>query len=350
MSYSVSRADLTKDRESLLKFWQEQSGRSLDNKFNWAYTGNPDGKAHVWFLKIDDTNEVVGVAALFPRKIKINGQTYMAGVAGDLLVHEKHRTIGPAIQLLRTVISSGEDCIFDVIYTFPNIKANLVAKRAGLNAIGPTQRYVIIFRVKRQLIKRGIPNILASIIAPLIDIGLKLRANNTYSKLSNSVQIHKIDNFDDVFEDLWNERQSGYFVVPDRSSEYMNWKFFEDPDDENYAYGAYTQDGATMLGCIIYRRDEESLEIRELILRNDPLVRKMVIGRFLRLMRSQLIESIFISLLENEKIANELNGYGFIKRDKERNVYFAASENLKSETNLLKNPDNWLLMTTDEDT
>ncbi len=350
MTYIVSRGDVVQDGDELLKFWKEHGDRPIDDKYRWMYLNNPYGKANIWFLKIEETGEVVGTAALFPRKLMLDGNVVLAGVAGDLLVNKEHRTLRPALSLVRQVRSALDDNLVEFIYIIPNKKAEMITKRAGYKCVGSLKRYVKIQKSQRQLEKRGVPRVISNIVAPMIDFWLVLRAGETWCRFGGKIRYEVLSQLDKRFDALWEECSSGCCIAPERTSEYIEWKFLNDPDDENIIYGAFSEDDTKMLGCIVYRRDASSIEIRELILTNNRAIRVQVVRQFLRYIKKFSVESVIVNALNNKKISTELVSYGFKERGDGRNVYLSMSKKLSKYSKKTLDADNWIMMLCDEDT
>ena len=166
MSYQVVQADIERDKGTILRFWRENSPKSLDSKYRWIYENNPAGKPMVWMIRHVESGECVGITALFPRRMSTRNGTVLAGVAGDLFVNEKHRTLGPAVKLLRSTLTAVHEGKVDLIYTFPNKAADGVVRAAGYRRLGKLVRLVKVLRTARYFHKLGLHRFLISCAEP----------------------------------------------------------------------------------------------------------------------------------------------------------------------------------------
>jgi hypothetical protein len=103
-----------------------------------------------------------GVQCLHPRTFHLGAQYHGACIA-DFAVSREHRSLGPALMLLRRIAEVGVER-FDLVYGLPNAKSTAVCKRAGLKCIGYIRRYVKVLRLRDQLARR-IPTWMATSIA-----------------------------------------------------------------------------------------------------------------------------------------------------------------------------------------
>jgi GNAT superfamily N-acetyltransferase len=349
VSYIVRQANLSDDKNAFLKFWREHGAKPIDNKFRWIYENNPCGEAVLWLLIDEGNQEIVGCAALFPREVVVDGEAYRAGIAGDLLIHKNHRTMGPALMLMREVFKSAGSFGFDLIYTLPNKNADLLAKRVGYKKIATLDRYVNLFKVKQQLIKLGIPYVASSIFSPVLGMVLWTKQRKLWRCKSSSFKFSELTEFDEKFLTLWKEYSLSYPVLPDRSIDYMNWKYFSDPDDVNHAYAAFSLDKKEMLGCVVYCNDGSSIEIRELILSKNNKSHKYIITEFLRHIQKSGKESAVMNVAGDSRLSAILVDFGFTLRSSGRNVRYACfNDNINQST--LDDKNNWYFVMSDEDT
>src|ERR1700739_1060549 len=117
--YTIRALDLKRHKDVVLGIWRKSIPPIPEAKYSWMYEGNPYGPAVGWLL-VDAAGEAVGMTALFPRKVRIEGRDQMAAVAGDFVVNREHRTLGPALMLQKAVVEDLKKHDFDLVYGFPN--------------------------------------------------------------------------------------------------------------------------------------------------------------------------------------------------------------------------------------
>jgi hypothetical protein len=57
-----------------------------------------------------------------PRRIKIKGKYYFAGIVGDFMVDKRYRALGPALDLMKTVIKDYSKLGFECVSTLYRTK------------------------------------------------------------------------------------------------------------------------------------------------------------------------------------------------------------------------------------
>ena len=116
--YSIIEADVKRDEEKIFPILQRNLNVASTQRYKWNYKNCPYGTARCFLAKCE--NSYVGSAALFPRKIIINGEPVYAEIAGDFAVDKKHRAYGPALKLQREIQSRLKNTRFKFIYAVPN--------------------------------------------------------------------------------------------------------------------------------------------------------------------------------------------------------------------------------------
>lgn len=349
MGYSIDKADIEKDKYEILKFWEENHAKPLDKKYEWIYEGNPAGKAIIWILRDDTSQQVVGMAVIFPRIYSVSGIDMLAGINGDFLVSKHHRTLGPAMILQRSIVSSVDNSEVDFVYGFPNKNAEPVTKRVGFECLGETIRLVKIIKTASILAKMNLPGWLVKITSPLFDLALKIVFVDTWAMRSNGYICREVKEVNDSFDQFWLELKSSYTVVGDRSASAITWKYLKDPDDDNKIFAVYDANISMLRGYIVYRLDAESVDIRDISFSEDKKALMALIANFVKHVSPLDPKSITITLLENDNIAGALRRFGFTRGKSDGKVYIYYNKERKEKLHLLGKADNWWLMRSDED-
>src|SRR5215470_7904588 len=124
----IRAADLEKDRTALIQVLREHlTAGSNDRRFDWLYLRNPDGEARAWIA--EDRGDVVGAAAVFPRRVYYEGRVQLGSVLGDFCLAPRLRVMGPAIQLFRACLKAIQPAWVAVAFDFPSASLNAVYGR-----------------------------------------------------------------------------------------------------------------------------------------------------------------------------------------------------------------------------
>ena len=350
MNHTVYRLSGEEDREELLKFWNENHEKNLDEKYQWIYEGNPAGKAVVFLIKDSKKGECVGCQAVFSRQFSIKGANLRAASVGGLFVNKEYRTLWPALELGRKIISLVQDeNEFDLFYGFPNEKAQSVMKFAGFRCLGCQLRIAKPIKTSEELQKLHIPKYVIRAISPLLDAALKICSFETWYRSKEGFICEELSHFDERFDRLWLESKSRFQALGERTSEYLTWKFLENPDTEHKIFAIASSDKTEVKGYIIYCDDEGSINMRDFIFPEDKRAFRIFLTHFLRHVRKVSPKSILIQLLENKEMVHLFRKFGFVKRKSDLNAYYCCNEHVLKRFPVLEDSENWLLLNSDLD-
>lgn len=177
--YSTRPALLPAERELVLAVWEGTLGERdrMASKFSWFYEQSPTGAPLTLLLEWRPAPgadaQVIGVATAGRRRFHCGNQALSAGVLVDMAVRPQHRTLGPALQLQKSLLAEGRQEL-GFLYGFPNPKAAPVFQRAGYQRLGMTQRRVRVLRVSGYLARR-MPRLAARLLSPFADLALRIR-------------------------------------------------------------------------------------------------------------------------------------------------------------------------------
>jgi len=349
MSYIIHRLSVETNKEELLKFWNENHEKSLDEKYRWWYEGNPAGKATVFVIRDDQEDNIIGCFAVFPRRVAVNGTNLRAGIAGDFLVHSKHRVLGPALKLGRQLVSLVEEGEFDLIYGFPNKSAEPVMRRAGFKYLGPSIRIAKIVKISRYLRKFQFYRYLDRLLSPLLDVGARLLALETWYRFKGAFACEEIGDFDERFDELWMRSKSRFQAVGERTSELLEWRFRKEGNIEYRIFAILNSDRTELKGYIIYCMDEYSIDICDFVLPEDKKAIRVLMTHFLRHVRETPVKSVVMHFMENKEVQDAFRRFGFVKRKSDWSVYYCCKDDVLKRFPALVDSENWLLSGFDTD-
>src|SRR5208282_3193242 len=156
MAIYVREANLTNDQGILIELARAYlNGDSDESRFRWLYQENPFGPARAW-LACENRDEVIGMAAVFPRRMYRGGVVVTGCVLGDLCISTKYRSVGPALQLQRTCLTCARSEEFAVAYDFPSTTMTRVYEHLRILPMGKSVRLVKTLRIDNK-IKRIFP-------------------------------------------------------------------------------------------------------------------------------------------------------------------------------------------------
>ena len=139
---TVRAVDPRADRDLVMRVLADSLAEAADpDRYEWAYLSNPAGVAQVWLAE-DETGQPVGTSAGFPREFRIDGVIHRGLVLSDFAVHKSHRSLGPALKLLRATLGAIDDGYFAFALDYPSDTMRGVYQRLGGEQLGTLTRCV----------------------------------------------------------------------------------------------------------------------------------------------------------------------------------------------------------------
>ena len=229
MALAIAPAHLDTDRDLLIDTVRRLlTPRSNGARFDWLYQNSPHGAARVW-LAIDQTRDtVVGMAAAFPRRFYVDGSEVSCWVLGDFCLDSEYRSLGPALQLQRSCLEVVEEDRRTLCYDFPSSGMMGVYRRLGFSMTGKMLRLAMLLRVNRKIkewIKTPVAQrVISSVGNAFVKMGLP---NETVDKtLEMSIQNGHCG---EEFTALMHEQRGMLEICLQRSAEYLNWRYVNNP-------------------------------------------------------------------------------------------------------------------------
>jgi hypothetical protein len=326
MSYDVVKADINKDSDIIIDFWNQNNPKNLDEKFAWMYSSNPDGEASTWLVKHRETSEIVGMASVFPRKFRFKDEFFIGGIQGDFFVSSKHRSFGPALMLIRALVDSLTELDYDFLFGFPNKQAELIFRRAGYAQLGITKKYIRLFNVKRLLSeKKYLPKKLIDIASPVINVIVNYTYPDSWvfnlgrfkTELSNKI-IHNIEGLADLYH------QETFST--NKTKEYLSWKYENDPDEENMFFFLLQNDCA--VGCIIFSIEEDKfVNVKDVLHNHDAPSLKTLFALFFRHMKKTNCEYAYVQMYAGSSLLTSTNNLDMTESKQGRKVVYTTNLN-----------------------
>ncbi len=252
--YFVEEAVLEHCRDEIKALWRTglrgfSGATAADTKIELGYRANPAGRGVILLLRVWDEKRIVGVQGVYPRTMHL-GPTLIRGAnLADFAVAPEHRTLGPALMLMKRAITQTAAPI-DLLYGMPNAKSAAVCTRAGLKRVGSIQRHAKPLR-SRKLLARHMPAAIAGVLAPWANIALRLM--NAWRRLQDGHRlVCRVASFDDpALDAIWAQRSSD-LLLSERSAAMLRWRYAATGRDAWQVSIASTGVGAPV-GYVVWR-------------------------------------------------------------------------------------------------
>jgi hypothetical protein len=345
MKVTVRPADLKSDRrliiDTLLRFLTPLSD---DRRFSWLYENNPHGRARAWVACSPDDDTVIGMAAAFPRRVYVNGHEQMSWVLGDFCVNDVFRSLGPALTLQRACLAEVDAGAVAFCYDFPSKGMMAVYKRLQIASFRDMLRLAKPLRVNRkmkELIKSPIIN---SALSKAGNLVLKLSERKRRGDSTLTLSLHK-GYCGNEFTELARNIGSCYGACIQRSAEYLNWRYLENPLHQYELFTARRE--GMLLGYAILLQEGEDTILVDLFGVEADVVLSALIVHVVALLMSREVQTVSAAVIETHPWRPLLEWHGFKVREVSPMVIYVPSSS-GSAAGIIKEP-KWLFMQGDRD-
>lgn len=318
--YGVRRIDAAKEGETIAALMSEGfpylTHASIAAKIASQYIHNPAGRSDCFVLEESRSGEVAGMQGLVRRRFEWADAKVRTATMADYLVRPLHRSLGPAMQLLKSTVDRGRET-HELLYGFPNEKARLIFSRAGFKPAARMIRFGMPVRAAGLLRSRmpaGTSALLpvASVLGAAALAGFNLVRRVRHFR---GWAWEERTDFTSEFDDLWRTRARAGLLLSDRSSEMLRWRYPESPDRRITV--AYRRVGGPIIGYVVWTLNDRTLVIRDFFcadLRRDltPLI-----AGFTARARRAPAESISMELAGPPWLEDAIRRGGLIPRDSE---------------------------------
>jgi hypothetical protein len=266
--YRVVAADLARDRDAILDVWRRNLPGldKLEEKYSWHFLNNPCGEGLCYLLVAG--GHPIGTACVGIRSLWLGASVQRIGVACDLAVDQKHRTLGPAAMLQKAVISSANEGL-RLLYGTPNSKGAAAIRRMGYRLAGEVHRYARVLRVSHYLERKLPLRYFGHIAGGAIDLTQRA-AIVMRERLSAQYVLEKIDGFDARFDELWARCKHELPVAIVRDSRYLHWRYTEFPLRTYTTLALLTRDRSRLEGYLVYYMHGQHMRIADLLTGSQP--------------------------------------------------------------------------------
>lgn len=310
MSTHVRPGVIDGDEHLIVKFLERNhSVDSNAKRFDWLYRKGPAGPARVWISSDSKSQEVVGVAAAFPRLVRIESRVERGWVLGDFCIAGGHRTLGPALELQRACLASLENGNRTLFYDFPSAAMVAVYRRMGM---GPRQSVVRLarpLRVNRQIDGFIKLRPLASVASSLVNTGLAIGSFGI-RRSGDTVEVLKGD-CEEEFTQLAQSVGSTMGVCLQRSSEYLNWRYRQHPSRR---YEIVTmRSGACLIGFAVVSQEGQHLSVVDIFGKQEAIAG--LLQTVISMARRRKLDTVTIALIASHPWVRILRRMGFRRRE-----------------------------------
>ncbi len=328
--YYVKEVLNEKDIAQAVSIWDRNlpdfAGKWLE-KYNWFYKSNPYRKGKLWLLKLKGSEKAIGVGGVGYRRFNVNGKSLIGAMGVDFAVEKEYRTLGPALKLQKTIMESSKKNA-DFIYGFPAEQAEAVLNYFKFHKLGEFTRIVKVLKSGDYLERVIKPRSFARALSIPADLFLRLRSIKSLRASGNGFHSDRFQDSYSFYDRLWEEVESQGLLMGERTSKFLDWRYFKCPNIKYEIFGLKTNDKA-LQGCIVYCLGKKQVQVVDLICPGYEKENSMpsLIMNFEKYCFSIDANSICISLVGEGRVAQKLISMVYWKREQDASVWIYTGEN-----------------------
>lgn len=315
--YRVREGNPETDAEAVLELWGEAfeglRGEVGGRHLNWMYGENPGGPGSLFFLH-SATGERIGFLGFGSREFRWRGQKLRAGIMVDFVVAKEHRSLGPALTLLKGGLKAGEEAL-GFLYGFPNRSAQGVFRRAGYRPVTTLRRFARPLRSGRFL-KPRLPSLLATLLSPILDSIQHATSLLAFAASRFRYSWEGNAEIDEQFDELWARGEALRTITGNRSSRVLQWRFLEAPKGEEVeVVTAASRKTGSLEGYIIWKPGDSVAVIQDLFAPGDPGILHALLVFCARHARKRGCDSISMEFRGPAEMERAVRRAGFLPRE-----------------------------------
>ena len=318
VKYAVRVADVTRDREAILALWQQAFPAPSQHpiKYDWCYVPTPQGDGRLYVLEHGDEAAIIGVQGIVPRCWWSQGAAIATGICADLVVDKNHRSIGPALALVRGVVEIEQDRPnAALLYGFPNPKSEALYRRAGYLKMGEMTRYARPLRLRLWLQRKGLPAVLATLVGAIADLALQARVVLSTLGASRQWRCTSATAFDHRFDELWSRVAPKVGPMVMRNSDYLRWRFGNNFAGQTRVMVLEREDGRLDGYVVFVVNGDKIVSILDFLAVDNQKVLPVMLKLCMRTMYKHGYHGIMLEFSGPQAIADVLVQTGFSPRE-----------------------------------
>jgi GNAT superfamily N-acetyltransferase len=254
--------------ELLPKAYAEKSRYKFPERWEWQFEKNPFRKGNelpVW-IAVDENGAVVGQIGTMIEPLKIGTETHRVGWGVDAFLLPECRGRGIGLQLYKAAIDGSDvyvglrmaETARAIQTTLGAVPVDPVAFFARVDRLDATYTFTALrYRLENKWQGKALLRLLHilgidRLIAALVNLRVGMRDLGLGRHTRTGMAITRIDRFDRAADRFWDSVAPQFHAVIQRSSEYLNWKYVQQPHMDYESFTA-SRDGK-LCGYIVLRK------------------------------------------------------------------------------------------------
>jgi Acetyltransferase (GNAT) domain len=349
MSYAAVPLRLEEHRKELVRLWTEDMGDPriadvVDERMRWLYDENPYGATRTFLTVQSPGDGVVGCGSFYPRDTFVRGRRVKAAILCEFAVHKDHRVAGAAVTVQRAVASESAAHGVEMLYGYPNKGGIQVFQRVGHKIIGEVANWAKPLRSAYKLREFVHSSPLAKAAGALVDALFWTDDARRLVRDPFAYTTEIVRAADGRFDELWQRAQPTPYIMGERSSAYLNWRYASFKTAEHRFFCLIERRTRRLAGYVAYVIEERKVTVADMFSHDLERVTTPLLLRFALRMRLAGMNFISLSYVGNPFFEKQLEALNFMRASGSRPLVVytkGVAEDLKDE---IMNKDRWFMI------
>ena len=332
MGVITSRNYISGDEVGIVDLYNSITGHSRTYEQHlWEWIDSPYGIGNILILEDAESKEIVGHHGYIPLSLVDNGKEFMAGKTENTILHERYLGTGIYFIHEKKFFSQVVKKYRLIFTTSGHGTPGKIRKKLGYKALAQYETFLKItnpksfYRLFDHYVFKRKRHVLLVILLKILGIFLSLFdpiVRLSYQKSTQGIQIQKevwserLGRSLDVF---WDKNKSQFGVTVERTSAFLNWRIFQNPNIKYNFFSSYQDD--ILVGYIITRQAESGFPagvIVDVIAKeNNPHIIDALVKQAILDFEERNISYITFKALKVNGILNQaFSRLGFFNADK----------------------------------
>jgi hypothetical protein len=324
-----------------------------EGRYAKYYERNPLGPPTFFLARDSETEAFVGMAAIFPTRLRVFGELVPAAIAGDFAVDDGHRGLGPSLPLQRAAVAAVADNGLSCAFGYPNEYSEPITKRVGYVDLGRLTRFVKVLRsravIDAYVRSRGLARLAAGASRVAVDPLLSVASRERFQRRRHAFRVERPSAFDDRFSALWEAAWRQGTITSERNAELLNWKYETAREGGIYRILALVGPDEQVAAYAVHRVRNDIRHVVDIVFQESPEVLDALLAELIRDARREGAVAIsVIHLGAPSLLTQRLKAFEFGRREESSHLHVYVPGESEREKALVERS-NWYFLNADAD-
>lgn len=219
------------------EFQKKNTSRRSSNGgyYSWKIKKNPFKEGICKIVHIED--KTVSMTTITPKKFLMMNEEIICAEIGDTFTSADYQRKGLFTRLVDSARNEAEKNGINFIYGTPNTNSLPgYQKKLNFGIIPNLQIYNFVYPINiTKILNVKINNVfISSLMSSIVTPFFKIKKMISFPDIDKSIQIFPFTKSEDYIDEIWEEEGSKYDCINIRNSEYIKWRYLDNPDSYNF--------------------------------------------------------------------------------------------------------------------